>query len=269
MLVKQGRNLFYVLIILSVNLANVIAQTYDNPCTGSPQVLVLTDRGGNVDSPCSLPLKTAFLEGGYQYQTLKPSGWQQTFPQGEFRIGLPGHNEIGLFLSNYNRINEAPFSGYSPFSFDFKHPFSYGQNWIFTGSGTVIFPGGSSAFGSESLGIAISGIGIYAFNEQWSATAMLEGGSFTNPTLEGGGRYTSLLPDVLISYAPIEKISLYAEIYGQSQTGPHESGAVIVDCGFIYMLKSMMALDFGVYQQLTNNPNQYNNSVIAGITLVL
>ncbi|WED41861.1 transporter [Legionella cardiaca] len=258
-----GKFLIYALIILIVSVNNAFAE--DNPCTASPPVITLSDRGGNADSPCIIPVKTAFLEGGYLYQNLIPSGQLQTYPQGEFRIGLPAHSEIGLFLPNYN----TPFSGYGPFGFDIKHQFGAGKNWIFSTQTTFILPGGSSVFGSKGLGASMAGIMTYNLNDQWSLTGMLQIGSFTEPTIIGGERYISFTPDLVLSYSPIERLTLYGEVYSLSPVGPNQGDVTLVDYGLLYMLVPQFAIDVGVYHQLGNNPNQFKNAFGGGFTLVL
>ncbi|ASQ46388.1 transporter [Legionella clemsonensis] len=264
---KLQRNLANVLLILLASLTNSFAQSNDNPCTSGSFVLAATNRGGLAYSPCVLPFKTAFLEGGYQYEAFQP-GWQQNSPQGEFRIGLPGNTEVGFILPNYN-WGEATISGYSSFKLNLKHALVYSQNWIITGNALLITPGGSAAYGSADLGTALTPIVTYNLNEQWSLTGMLEVASVTTSTLAGGERYTSFIPDILVSYSPTENLNLYAELYSLSKTGPHEASATVVDYGLLYMLTSRIAIDLEFYKQFGNNPNLFHHSFVGGITVSL
>ncbi|KTD24369.1 Uncharacterised protein [Legionella lansingensis] len=268
MLTILSRNFLIPLIIISCPSANVFAQE-DNPCLGPSEILNITQRGGNINNACVVPFKRALLAGGWERQTLKPNGWLQDYPQLEFSLGLPGNSEIDLTAPNYNRTNLAPFSGYTSLSMDFKHQLGYTQQWATAVNGLLIFPGGSSGFGSRGLGVALSGMINYNLNDQWSVTAMLEGGSYTDPTSLGGERYTVYTPDVEITYAATSSLNFYGEMFGDSRTGPGEKGTVILDCGLLYMINSNIAIDLGIYRQLTNNPNVYQYSFVGGITLEL
>ncbi|CEK10276.1 transporter [Legionella hackeliae] len=269
MLLRQGRLLLYALIVNYVCQITAFAQSDSNPCTAGPAVLALTDRGGFVNSPCIIPYKSAFLEGGYQYQTYKPSGWLYNLPQGEFRVGLPGNTEFGVWSPNYAETDVEPFSGYNSLIFDFKHPFASSQNWIITGAATFVVPGGNSSFGSGGIGTALSPILTYNLNDQWSLTGTFEIDSFTTPAAEGGERYTVYIPDILLGYSPIEKLNLYVEMYDLSKTGPGEGNALMIDYGLLYMITSKIAIDLGLFNQLTNNPNQFNFSFVGGVTIDL
>lgn len=269
MLFVQGRHVLFVFIIFFSGMVSVFAQTDDNPCTGPAKIVNWTDRGGNIDSPCILPVGTAFLEGGYQYFQLVPSGQAQTLPQGEFRIGLPKDFELGLFSPNYTNVFHTNFEGYGPFAFDIKRRLGYSESWIFSAEAMFILPGGSATFGTEGFEGTFSGVFTYSINDKWSVTGMMQVGSFTDPTLFGGGRFTSLTPDIVLTYAPIEKINIFGELYSFSPTGPGEGSALLMDYGVIYMLTPKFAIDLGYYRQLGNNPALFSNSYAGGITVML
>ena len=83
-------------------------------------------------------------------------------------------------------------------------------------------PGGSDAFGSEGLGATVNMIIYYSINSQLSLLTMFGGSMITQPKFNGGKRFQSINPDLVLTYAPIKKVDLFGEIYGQTQTGPNQ-----------------------------------------------
>jgi hypothetical protein len=245
------------------------AETTDDPCRGPSEILSITEGGGYLTSPCVVPFKQLYLEGEHEYQLLKPYGTLQNYPQTFIRLGLPAKSEVGFLLPSYNRLTDPLLSGYTSLNVNVKKQIFQNKQWLFTVNGILIFPGGSSAFGSKEFGVSIDSIANYSIAEQWAAYFMLEVSSFTVPPLAGGGRLIQYTPDFLLSYTPKENISLFAEVFALSKTAPGQSGAGIADVGFLYMLKPHVALDFTYFYQFSNNLTIYEHDFMAGLTFAL
>src|SRR5688572_23119629 len=125
---------YFLTVILFIFYFPVWAEDNDL-CLGTMEILNISDRGGNLFSPCTVPFKKIFVEGGYQYLRFKPpGGWVQDFPQGEVRIGLPAKTELGVLFPNYFHVRDPAFSGYSTTALELKHQFWSDKHWLITGN---------------------------------------------------------------------------------------------------------------------------------------
>jgi Putative MetA-pathway of phenol degradation len=260
--IKVGK-LFLIAAITSTLATNAVA--VDNPCEG---LLNLVDRPSASDSACAVPFKQAVLEMGYQYQQVnQPRGQQSNLPNAEIRIGLPANNELGVLLPNYIHQNVTPHYGNSATTVALKHEIGYNEHWLGAVEAVVTLPQGSAAFGSDGVGANLNAIISYNFNPQYNLTLMFGGGSQTTPSLSGGQRYSSVNPDVVFTYSPSEKINLYAEVFGQSKTGPAEGSGFNADGGVLFLIKTNWEIDFEVGQRISGNLNSLNHYIGTGTAI--
>jgi hypothetical protein len=243
MLSKNIWKCFGILILIFVN-SNAPADTVDNPCAG---LLNLVDRPSQLDSACAVPFKSAVVEFGYQYQQLTHSaGQQQNFPTAEFRLGLPASNELAVLLPNYTPQSQAPRYGVTAPSFTIKHEIGYNKNWLGAVEAAVTLPSGSSGFGSNGVGTTVNGIVGYTINPQYNLTFSLGVSSLTEPSFSGGQRYTSVNPDIVITYSPSERINIYGEVYGQTRTGPGQGSGFNADGGVLFLILPKWEVDLEI-----------------------
>jgi len=248
---------------------NAFADTIDDPCDGASALLNIVDRPTVGDSACVVPTSKAVLELGYQYQQgTHSTGHQQNFPQAELRLGLPAHNEFVVLLPNYILQSMAPHSGYSATTVGIKHEIGYTQNWLAAAETLFTLPSGSTAFGSNGLGAAINAIVSYDINPKFNLTFMFGVTTATQSSHDGGQRFTSINPDIVLTYSATDRLQLYGEIYGQSKTGPGESSGFNFDGGFLYLVLPNAEIDLEIGQRMSGNLGGFNHYIGTGMAFM-
>lgn len=231
-------------------------------------LLDLTDRGSITNTPCTLSPQTALLELGYQYQPLLPGGVRKNFPQANIFLGLQGKNEFILGLPNYYQLSTPSVSGYGSASLGMKHEFTLPGNW---GAATEVFftpPSGSPDFGSAGLGATINGIISYTVNPQMGLVLMFGENTITEPSIVSGRRFNTFNASLVGVYKPIEKMSLFAELFSEEKTTSERAGNYNVDCGLLYMWKPSIVFDLEVGQQLSHQDDHFNRFINGGVSML-
>ena len=262
MIMKMKR--YYLWMVLLLAAGPAFGEPVDDPCSN---FLSLVNRPNAADSPCTIPNGHFDMEMGYQYQNNYPTGQGYNLPQANVRIGLPGNNELGL-LMNYNHQNISPSSGWNAPQVGLKHEIGYNDTWLEAVEGYITLPTGSAAFGSQSVGGTVNGIVTYSMNSAVSATLMLGLSSLTNPNFSGGQRYTSINPYVVFSWQITEDKNLYAEVFGQTRSGPNQGSSFSSDVGFLYLLKKNLAVDVSVGQRISGL-SSFRNYIGAGFSFLI
>ncbi|MGX6638311.1 transporter [Legionella pneumophila] len=241
-------------------------QTYETVCGEPTDMLSFLERGGIATNPCVVPPRSVLISSGYQYQQLIGEGVQHSFPAAAIQLGLPGYFEVDLLLPNYINQTVDPRIGFSQTQLIVNHVLWFNNKWVITASGTFVFPSGSASFGSPNPGGGVIGILSYNFNSQLNLTGNLGITSQSEPSYDGGQSYTSVNPDLILSWTK-NKISLFAEIYGQSKTAPDEGSGFSTDAGVLYQVKKNIAIDFEVDQRITGLLNGVERYYGGGITI--
>ncbi len=238
-----------------------------DPCTN---FLALVNRPSVGDSPCVVPYEKAILETGYEYLTLRGGGHGQDYPQAVFRVGLPAKNEIVAILPNYNIQSVKPRRGFNASQVGVKHEFGYNDFWIGSGEVYLILPSGGPNFGSEHAGVTVNGIVAYSFNDALALTLMLGLTSQTLPKSQGGDRFQSLNPDLLLAYqfGQAAQYSVYAELFGQTNAGPGLGSGWDGDIGFLYTPLPYLELDIVTGRKISGDLNTYSNYIGAGFSIL-
>jgi len=259
------------LLLCSFFLFNSYAHTtIDNPCSGNPvSLLNLVDRPTIANSPCVVPFKDVVIESGYQYQELiNPGGNLQNGPNFMLRFGLPANYEFLFLLPNYIHRSLPKASGFSSTAFGIKHEFGYTKHWIFSAEGFVIPSGGSAAFGTEGVSATLNAIINYTFNSEWSILFMLGESTITQSRLDGGKRFESFNPDVVLSYAITPKLIALGEIYGQTKTYPNQGSGFNSLFGLSYLITPTVVLDLEVDQRISGQFGDIEHYIGAGISIL-
>jgi hypothetical protein len=162
----------------------------------------------------------------------------------------------------------TPHSGFSATTLGLKHEIGYNEHWLGAVEALITLPDGSAAFGNRGTGAAFNGIISYTFNPQFNLTLMLGGTTETQASHDGGRRFGSVNPDLVLTYSANDKIDLYAEVYGQSKTGPGEGSGFNSDAGVIYLVLPKLAVDAEVGQRISGNLTGFNQYVGAGISFM-
>ncbi|HSB32061.1 MAG TPA: transporter [Candidatus Sulfobium mesophilum] len=234
--------------------AQVYAQEQEtdvpDPCSG---LLAILDRPTVSTSPCATPRGQFMLEMGFQRSKPRDpaSGTIDNYPQAEVRIGLPGRNEFTIIPPSYNRqrtrsgsdSTAETVSGYSALTLGLKHELGYTRQWLGAVQALFTLPSGSSALGSEGLGVALNGVVSYALSEQVGLTLQLGISSQTDPELAGGERFTAFVSNLVVTWQPKERLQFYGEIYGQSSTGPGKGAGYNADGGIQYLITPYWEVD--------------------------
>lgn len=242
-------------------------QTYETVCGEPTDMLSFLERGGIATNPCVVPPRSVLISSGYQYQQLIGEGIQHNFPAAAIQLGLPGYFEVDLLLPNYINQTVDPRIGFSQTQLIVNHVLWFNNKWVITASGTFVFPSGSASFGSPNPGGGVIGILSYNFNSQLNLTGNLGITSQSEPIYDGGQSYTSVNPDLILSWTK-NKISLFAEIYGQSKTAPDEGSGFSTDAGVLYQVKKNIVIDFEVDQRITGLLNGVERYYGGGITIL-
>ncbi|CAH12572.1 transporter [Legionella pneumophila serogroup 1] len=241
-------------------------QTYETVCGEPTDMLYFLERGGIATNPCVVPPRSVLITSGYQYQQLIGEGVQHNFPAAAIQLGLPGYFEVDLLLPNYINQTVDPRIGFSQTQLIVNHVLWFNNKWVITASGTFVFPSGSASFGSPNPGGGVIGILSYNFNSQLNLTSNLGITTQSEPSYDGGQSYTSVNPDLILSWTK-NKISLFAEIYGQSKTAPDEGSGFSTDAGVLYQVKKNIVIDFEVDQRITGLLNGVERYYGGGITI--
>ena len=247
----------------------VFAASIDDPCGGPSALLNLIDRPSAGDNACSVPFKQAMLESGIQHQQLMQDGGNQwNVPQAELRVGLPARNELVMVLPNYIHQSQAPRSGFAAMTAGIKHQFAYTEKWVAAVESIFTLPNGSRAFGSDGTGVALNGIANYTVTSSIGLTFMLGYTSQTEPTVDSGGRFSSVNPDIVLNYIINPKLYVYGEVYGQRKTAPDQGSGWNADVGVLYLLRQHVALDMELGERITGQLGGFNQYIGAGCSVL-
>ncbi len=235
----------------------------------APDALALTDRGSLTDTPCVVPNKQVLIEGGHQYQNLIDTGTLSAFPQVQATLGLPKQTEIFVDVPSYIDLSRPHLSGATATNVGAKAEVFATKTWIVSGMGYVTIPGGSRVFGSDGTGATINAIGLYNLNSKISLAAMLGGSSLVMPFDAGGDRFNSFNYSVSLGFAPVEKITLFAEVFGQTKTSPVTGDGVDWNIGMLYVWNKHIVFDVEYADRFSGAIGGFDNSVGAGVTMLL
>lgn len=256
--IRAGLGIFGFLITSALSLQATAVRAESpaaDPCGGPSALLAILDRPTVADSPCVVPDRHVVLELGAQRAVNRDGSHGFNFPEAEFRFGIPGDNELVLLPPNYARQmgSGAVVSGAGPTVAGIKHELGYTSHWLGAVEGLVTLPSGSAAFGSRGTGVAFNGIAGYSPTSNTGLSMMLGISSQTLPPQAGGGRYTSINPDFVGTWAPTQRFQFYGEVYGQSRTGPHLGAGWNTDGGIQYLLTPSIEVDAEIGVRLAGN----------------
>jgi hypothetical protein len=233
-------------------------------------LLDIANSPNTMDSVCSVPYKKVVFEFNYITQQL-PSheGSLQRYPNANIRIGLPSHSEISVVMPNYITQTPDPHSGSSSVFPGFKHTIFYNDRLIFAFEGIANPASGSYYFGSQHWGGTINGLISYSFNSKWTLSSMLGVSRLSEEAATGGNYYNSINPDINLNYSPNDKISLYAELYGQSNIDSVQGAGFNFDGGVLFLIASSTMFNLSVGKQLYHYLGNFTYYANIGISTML
>lgn len=248
-----------------------------DPCAGPDVLLSVIDRPTVGDSPCAVKTGQALLEAGVaRYVPNNGGGYALGYPQLELRIGLPADNELVWLPPNLNRVStpvpmgaNQTSSGGSASVIGLKHQFGYQGVWLWAGETLVTLPSGSPDFGSAATGFALNGIVGYNLTPDFALTMMFGVAHLAAPAnLRAGAYYWSLNPDFVTTWQIAECWQLYAEVYGQSHTGPAQGSGYNADGGIQYLVTPDVELDAEIGQRLSGNLGGWSHYMGVGFAIL-
>lgn len=237
----------------------------DDPCTGS--ILAIFKRPTVAASACSVPTGNYTFESGLDYQQLDNQSTGYTFPQIKVRIGLPVRNEIAILFPS-EITNNRNVSGASATQLAFKHNIFYNENWNTAVRGVIIPASGSRIYGTAHTGYTLNGILAYRFNS-FNATLMVGYSSYSTAASSGGKQYHTFSPEFLAGWYAQKWLELYAEVYGQTKTGPKSGPGYNLDTGLLFLITKNIEADIEVGHRLTGNLNNLKVYYGTGFSLLL
>ncbi len=242
---------------------DVQVPTITNPCLGN--FLNIIDRPSNADSVCNVASGDVEVEIGYQYSNVIHAGYQQTYPNAEFRIGVPYNTEFSLQFPNFVHQSFYPHSGFAPSIVGIKHLATYNATMQTAVEALITLPDGSTAFGNNGPGLAFNGILSYSLASEINVTLQLGASTQTESSLYNGGRYNSINPDVVFTYSPTQRIDIYAELYGSSSTGAHQGSGFNVDGGLVFLVLPNFSVDFEGGQRISGQLGSFDHYIGTGL----
>ncbi|WP_128130418.1 transporter [Legionella sainthelensi] len=81
-------------------------------------------------------------------------------------------------------------------------------------------------------------------------TAMIGFSRFSTSKEDGGAGFNSFSPDVLVGWFAQNWLEFYAEVYGQTRTGPNRGPGYNLDAGVIFLINKSIAFDVGIGKSL-------------------
>lgn len=236
---------------------------------GANSLLALVDRPSIAYNPCTVPAQKVLIETGYNFQQLIPQNNAHLFPQTEIRIGLINNTEIDLFPPQYNYQTPEPTSGFSASSIGLKHVAYYDEHQLISMQGYITPASGSNYYGTRDTGFLINAIYNYGFDSGVSISTLTGLLSSSDAPAEGGQSFYSFNPIVVVSWSLSERLSPYAELYGQSKTASNQGWGLSADIGFNYLVSNNLTIDIEYGQRLSGQIGAIKRYIGAGFVLML
>lgn len=252
-------------------LSAIDAHSSDIPpaCSSDNAMLNIVDRPSASFSPCTVPEKTLYIESGYTYLDLQPEGYGHSYPQEEWRLGLPYNTELEYFPPNYLRQFPGDIGGYGPNSVGLKHIFFFDARQIITLQGALTIPSGDRYYGTRKTLYTLNAVYNYNFDSGLGITLTAGGSSNTTAPIDNSELFYSVNPIALISWPVGSNVSPYVELYGSSKTAPDESWGLVFDTGIIFLVHKNITLDVVYGQKVEGNLNSIAHYVGTGVVLHL
>lgn len=252
------KQLFIIILFLILNIMSrisiadekIFSNFSNDPCAGPSALLALLNRPTIQDSACVVKPNHMIIELGSQYASLRGGGHGYNLPETEIRYGLPFNNEFVLSAPNFFHQN---ISGWGSTLIGIKHEIAYTNRWILATEGLLTLPSGSAAFGSPGLGTAINGIAELELTPSIAFTVMLGVSSQTLSSSAGGQRYTSVNPDIVLTWLANKKLQFFGEIYGQTKTAPSQGPGYNINGGVQYLITPDFEIDAAEGVRLAGN----------------
>ena len=271
---KGHCNFLYGIFLFSLFPFEAIA---NDACT-NPAISFLVNRPANAVSPCTVSPEHFMIEGGYQRRNWTTGSYANIYPNIQLRLGLPEMTEIYTYLPIYVDNHASPFAGNTTAAVGGKHKIWGNETFIFSVDGLVILPGGTANYVTKT-GEHLNGVLSYIIDDKWSLLFMVSWYHQTQSSVPSQiGNHPSLIttqyfsgvgPDAVLSYVFTPKMSVYAEIFGQSKVSPTLGSGYNVNTGMIFTLRNNITFDIEFASRLSGQLGQLTNYFGAGVSIQL
>jgi len=246
-----------------------IACVANDMCSAEEDISFLVNRPANAVSPCTVKKGCFLTEAGYQRRNWSTGGNADVFPLTQIRLGLPKTSEIYAYLPIYVGNHAPPFAGNTTTAIGGKHKFWGNDQLIFSVDGYLLVPGGTANYSTQTLGERLNGIVSYSINTKWNLLFMLsffhqsgqviqdEASSVAAPYLY----YTGVGPDLVLSYVFTPKMTMYAEVFGQSKVSPNLGNGFNADGGLVLSVRKNITVDIEFGTRINGQLGTLNNYV--------
>ncbi len=218
-------------------------------------------------SACPVPYGKYTMESGVQYNDFLNKGNGFLYPQTKIRIGLPWRSEVSILLPSEISNSRLKFSGLDSTFLAFKHNITYSDSWNSALRLVYIPSSGSSNYGTNKNSYMLNGILVFNKNN-FNITTMLGVASLSDSERNGGRRFNTFNPDILVGWYPKSWLEYFAEIYGQTRTGPRQGPGYNLDTGLLFLINKNIAADVEMGKRLSGQLGNFNTYYGCGISFM-
>ncbi|WP_160160769.1 transporter [Legionella sainthelensi] len=236
------------------------------PCAEGT-ILTYFKRPTVATSACPVPYGRVTLEGGIQYNDFINRGEQWVWPQSKIRIGLPWRSELSILFPSEKANPNLNLSGHSATQLALKHELIYTKHWNIATRAVYIPASGDVHYGTAKDGYWLNGILAFR-HKSVNMTAMIGFSRFSTSKEDGGAGFNSFSPDVLVGWFAQNWLEFYAEVYGQTRTGPNRGPGYNLDAGVIFLINKSIAFDVGIGKRLAGTLGNFNTYYDSGISFM-
>jgi hypothetical protein len=246
----------------------LFAETVEDPCAGESRMIALINRPTVADTACVVPQHHSMVEMGGVYELMTQNlGNLKIYPETLYRLGLGQQTEIDIQSPNFVQPSHFGAPKLTATSVGVKHEIGHTAKWLGTVETIMTLPSGSREFGSAGLGVGLNGILVYTYSPQWVFVTMMGMTTETLPSLQGGRRYNSFNPDVVLNYLMNDDWELFIEVYGQTKTSPIQGAGFNTDMGLVWQASKNLAFDVEYGHRLSGQLVGFEYYVGAGVSV--
>jgi hypothetical protein len=222
----------------------------------------LVSRPSVATSACSVKPNHLLIESGYSNTSASGSGGASStasYPQPSLRAGMLGKLEFDIDPPSLERQSSAPVvRGTSDSGIGFHYEFGYTDKLVYATNVVYTIPNGSPGFSANGDGVLLNADAAYTLSP-----ALGIFGTFGYETQSGGtvsspARYRAIAPALGLTLTLPAGFDVFVEGFGQSSTGPGQSGRYAFDLATQEDVGTRLQLDLNLfeYPSAGNRPRQ-------------
>jgi hypothetical protein len=134
--------------------------------------------------------------------------------------------------------------------------------------GILTLSGGSDAFGHQGAGGQCNLLTTYSMSPMFDLSSMLGISTSTESRSAMGGRFQSFNSSIAVSFKPIETMSFFVEMFGQTKSGYFVGSTLGADVGVLYQIARNASLDVEFAKNISSSMLYYNYYLGSGISIL-